>query len=59
MFATSKPPGEAMFKAFARRIPIVIPVPSSNERTIDEKEEMLVTFLRREGEAHGCGRGYQ
>ena len=53
VFATSKPPGEAMFKAFARRIPIVIPVPSLNERTIDEKEEMLVTFLRREGQRMG------
>ncbi len=53
VFATSKPPGEAIFKALARRIPIVIPVPSLNERTIDEKEEMLVSFLREEGRRMG------
>ena len=53
VFATSRPPGEALFKAFARRIPIVIQVPSLNERTIDEKEEMLVAFLRREGQRMG------
>ncbi|WP_367569412.1 sigma 54-interacting transcriptional regulator [Lacrimispora sp.] len=53
IFATSRPPGETLFKAFARQIPIVIPVPSLNERTIDEKEEMLVSFLRREGQRMG------
>lgn len=53
VFATSKPPEEVLYKALARRIPIVIPVPSLNERTIDEKEEMLVSFLRREGQRMG------
>lgn len=53
VFATSRPPGETLFKAFARQIPIVIPVPSLNERTIDEKEEMLVSFLRKEGQRMG------
>lgn len=51
--ATTKPPNEALFKALARRIPIVIPVPSLSERTIDEKEEMMVAFLREEGQRMG------
>lgn len=53
VFATSRPPGESLFKALARQIPIVIPVPPLNERTIDEKEEMLVSFLREEGRRMG------
>jgi len=53
VFATSRPPKEALFKTLARRIPIVIPVPSLSERTIDEKEEMLVTFLKEEGRRMG------
>lgn len=53
VFATSKQPEEALFKALARRIPIVVPVPSLRDRTIDEKEEMLVAFLRREGKRMG------
>ena len=53
VFATARPPKEALFKALARRIPIVIPVPSLTERTIDEKEEMLVSFLKDEGRRMG------
>ncbi len=53
VFATSRPPGEGLFKHLARRIPIVIPVPSLNERTVDEKEEMIVTFLKAEGRRMG------
>ena len=53
VFATARPPKEALFKALARRIPIVIPVPSLTERTIDEKEEMLVSFLKEEGRRMG------
>lgn len=53
VFATSRPPGEAMFKALTRRVPMVIPVPSLNERTADEKEEMAVCFLKREGRRMG------
>lgn len=53
VFATSKPPGEAMFKALTRRVPMVIPVPALNERTADEKEEMAVSFLKREGRRMG------
>ncbi len=57
VFATSRPPDEAMFKALSRRIPIVIPVPSLNERTIEEKEEMLVSFLKKEGRRMGVDVG--
>lgn len=53
VFAASRPPGEALFKGLARRIPIVIPIPALSERTIDEKEEMLISFLRREGRRMG------
>ena len=34
-------------------IPIVIPVPTLHERTADEKEEMLVSFLKEEGRRMG------
>ena len=34
-------------------IPIVIPVPTLHERTADEKEEMLVSFLKAEGRRMG------
>ncbi len=53
VFATSRPPGEAMFKALTRRVPMVIPVPSLMERTADEREEMTVSFLKREGRRMG------
>lgn len=53
VFASGRPPGETLSKGLARRIPIVIPIPSLNERTVDEKEEMLVSFLRREGRRMG------
>lgn len=53
VFSASRPPGEALFKGLARRIPIVIPIPALNERTVDEKEEMLVSFFRKEGKRMG------
>lgn len=53
VFATSKPPGEAVFKALSRRIPMVVTIPNLEERTIDEKEDMLLAFLRREGQRMG------
>ena len=53
VFSASRPPEEALFKGLARRIPIVIPIPSLSERTVEEKEEMLVSFLRQEGRRMG------
>lgn len=53
VFASSRPPEEVLMKALARRIPISIQLPSLNERTADEKEEMLVAFLKAEGRRMG------
>ncbi|MBW4847377.1 MAG: sigma 54-interacting transcriptional regulator [Lachnospiraceae bacterium] len=53
IFATSKQPEDILYKALARRIPITIPIPMLHERSGDEKEEMLVAFLRKEGARMG------
>ena len=53
VFSTTKVPAETLYKPLARMIPIVIPVPTLHERTADEKEEMLVSFLKAEGRRMG------
>lgn len=53
VFSTTKIPAETLYKPLARMIPIVIPVPTLHERTADEKEEMLVSFLKAEGRRMG------
>ena len=53
VFSTSRQPGDILYKALARRIPITIQVPPLGERSTDEKEEMLVSFLREEGRRIG------
>ena len=53
IFSTTKVPAETLYKPLARMIPIVIPVPTLHERTADEKEEMLVSFLKAEGRRMG------
>lgn len=53
IFSTTKVPAETLYKPLARMIPIVIPVPTLHERTADEKEEMLVSFLKEEGRRMG------
>lgn len=53
VFSTTKVPAETLYKPLARMIPIVIPVPTLHERTADEKEEMLVSFLKEEGRRMG------
>ena len=53
IFSTSKMPGDILYKALARRIPITIQIPLLCERSTDEKEEMLISFLRDEGRRMG------
>lgn len=53
VFATSRYPEDILYKALARRIPITIQIPLLSERSSDEKEEMLVSFLRKESERMG------
>lgn len=57
IFSTSKLPGDILYKALARRIPITIQIPLLCERSTDEKEEMLVSFLREEGRRMGVDVG--
>lgn len=49
ILATTKPPREALIKSLARRVPMVIQLPTLNERTSDEREELLLSFLKEEG----------
>ena len=53
IFSTAKPPAEVLFKPLSRMIPIVIPIPALQERTADEREEMLVSFLKSQGRRMG------
>jgi sigma-54 dependent transcriptional regulator of gfr operon len=48
ILATTKDPGEAFQRAMLRRIPTIIKLPALNERSAEEKEEMILEFFKRE-----------
>lgn len=48
VFSTNMSPQETLERAFLRRIPIVINLPSLDERSIEEKRELISEFLKEE-----------
>ncbi|MDD3174565.1 MAG: PRD domain-containing protein, partial [Herbinix sp.] len=53
IFATTYNPEEVLLKTLLRRIPIIINLPCIFERTIFEKEEFVIQFLKQESERIG------
>lgn len=53
IFATMKKPEDVFLRTFLRRIPIIVHLPSLAERSLDEKEELIVHFFKREGQKLG------
>ena len=49
MLSTSYPAGDARVRQFARAIPVIVEVPAFEERTIDERTNLALHFLRAEG----------
>lgn len=48
IFATSKNPNETLLKTLIRRIPVIVKLPSLEERSIEEKEEIIIMTIRNE-----------
>ncbi|WMJ89138.1 sigma 54-interacting transcriptional regulator [Anaerocolumna sp. MB42-C2] len=53
IFATTYNPEEVLLKTLLRRIPVIINLPSLFERTIFEKEELVIRFLKQESNRIG------
>ena len=53
VFATTKNPEEVLIRTLLRRIPIVCCLPLLEERTIEEKEELILRFFRQESRQMG------
>lgn len=50
MFATSEDPSIVLLKTLLRRIPVIINLPSLEERSIEEKEQIILMTIRNEEE---------
>ena len=50
LFATSEDPNTVLLKTLLRRIPVIIHLPSLEERSIEEKEEIILMTIRNEEE---------
>ena len=48
IFATTKDPNEALLRTLLRRIPIIVKIPALDERSMEEKEEMIIGFFKKE-----------
>lgn len=48
IFATSKNPNETLLKTLIRRIPVIVQLPSLEERSIEEKEEIIIMTIKNE-----------
>lgn len=48
IFATTENPGEALLKTLLRRIPIIVRIPSLDERGIHERIELIYSILKKE-----------
>lgn len=46
--ATTENPESTLLKTFTRRIPMIIKIPSLNERTLDERFNLVSNFMREE-----------
>ena len=53
IFATTKKPEEALLKTLLRRIPFVTQMPDLEERSLNEKEELIIFFLKKEAKRIG------
>lgn len=53
LFATTKSPEQALLTTLLRRIPVVVQVPSMEERPVQEKEQLIFYFVRRESDQVG------
>ncbi len=51
--ATTKDPEYTFLKTFLRRIPIIIRIPSLDERPLEEKYQLIITFFSDEAERIG------
>lgn len=50
IFATTKNPGQSLLATLLRRIPVVVQIPSMEERPLQEKERMIFQFVLKESE---------
>ncbi len=53
IFATMKNPPDVFLRTFLRRIPVIVHLPSLAERSYEEKEELIVRFLKQESARMG------
>lgn len=53
IFTTSVEPEKALIKKLLRRVPVIINIPALDERTSEEKEEMIITFFQNESRRMG------
>ena len=53
IFATTKKPEEALLKTLLRRIPFVTQMLDLEERSLNEKEELIIFFLKKEAKRIG------
>lgn len=51
IFATTKEPEQALLRTLLRRIPVMISVPSLEERPLQEKEQLLCSFIDQEAQS--------
>lgn len=54
IFATTKSPDEALQKTLFRRIPVVVKLPTLEQRSVEEREQMIIAFFRKESKKMGC-----
>lgn len=54
IFATTKSPDEALHKTLFRHIPVVVKLPVLEQRSIEEKEQMIISFFRKEARKMRC-----
>ncbi|OOM82262.1 Nif-specific regulatory protein [Clostridium puniceum] len=50
IFATTKDPEQALLRTLLRRIPVTINIPALEDRPIDEKEQLIFSFIQNEAE---------
>ena len=53
IFATTENPEDVLLKTLLRRIPIVSHIPSLEERSLEEKKELIFTFIKEEAKKVG------
>jgi sigma-54 dependent transcriptional regulator of gfr operon len=53
IFATTKDPEQALLRTLLRRIPVLVNVPSLEDRPVEEKEQLLFSFIQQEAKSIG------